>query len=143
MSAAATGRAADKDTSDAAGDSAANGDDAATYYLGFDCATKTFGFSLIAIHAARFLRRRNYLRQRVRELKGWIAERPTDPTEIKTMFMAVSDIEAESKGYIEILDGETKDLVPAPRIKRSGRFSESKPSRRTSGAASCRRSRNT
>jgi hypothetical protein len=83
-----------------------------TFYLGFDCATKTFGFSLIGIRAESFNSRRKYLRQRLRELKVWVKERPTSPFEILQLSKAVQDLDTETKSYLSLIDGETKDLFP-------------------------------
>lgn len=84
----------------------------ATFYLGFDCATKTFGFSLMGIRTECFNSRRKYLRQRLRELKAWINEGPTAPFEIFLLSKAVRDLDAETKTFIVLIDGETKDLFP-------------------------------
>lgn len=92
--------------------SAMEGPQPATFYLGFDCATKTFGFSLMGIRAECFSGRRKYLRQRLRELKTWIKEKPTAPFELFLLSKAVQDLDAETKSYIVLIDGETKDLFP-------------------------------
>lgn len=84
----------------------------ADYYLSFDCATKTFAFGLVAVHAGRYRARRTYLRQRQRELARWAAQRPSDPAELALLRAAAEELAGETRGYLELLDGETKDLVP-------------------------------
>lgn len=80
-----------------------------TFYLGFDCATKTFGFILIELHAEAFRTRREHLYRRLQEVKRMVKERSADIEELRN---AITELEEETSSYLRLLDGETRDLVP-------------------------------
>jgi hypothetical protein len=81
------------------------------WYLGFDCATKTFAFSLshidldtYNIHATRI---RSQLANATELLKK------STPETIDSIYQSVSKLDIETKEYINIVDGETVDLFPS------------------------------
>jgi hypothetical protein len=85
----------------------------AKYYLGIDCATKTFGFALLMVDIERYQKRRAYLLRRAKELRKWILTLADDNlTEKSAISCALDELEEECKGFLQFLDGETADLVP-------------------------------
>jgi len=90
------------------------------WYLGFDCATKTFAFSLSQINLSldqiRNLRERltaaTVLNQKISE---WLVDEKNMAAAIDTLTKLapiIADLELKSRNLIRIVDGETTDLCP-------------------------------
>lgn len=73
------------------------------WYLGFDCATKTFAFSLSRIDLEAYKADRLSLRSQLDNLR-------------KTPdYKKIEELDVQTKSYIYIADGETIDLFPGRR----------------------------
>jgi len=91
-----------------------------TYYLGFDCATKTFAFSICRIKnnfsdIAALRERYNVafeLYERAQVLANPQTDLPLLTRIIDALKLAVAALDAETKGLIEIIDGSVVNLVP-------------------------------
>jgi hypothetical protein len=87
------------------------------FYVGIDSATKTFAFCLLRVsHPGA--PRLGAIRRRLAELRKAIENpAPVDPT----VLAEVAALDAETRGFLEVLDGDMADLVPG---KSDGRASE-------------------
>jgi hypothetical protein len=85
------------------------------WHLGFDCATKTFAFSLSRIDLDAFAAGRVRIRQQTRAVLEVARRAAADASaaELVTEVMAVAAaLDAETRGFVRIVDGETVDLFP-------------------------------
>jgi hypothetical protein len=90
------------------------------WHLGFDCATKTFAFSLSRIDLDAHVAGRDRVRARtfaILEVARRAAEiAPRDPDAaarlVREVAPAAAELDAETRGYVRIVDGETVDLFP-------------------------------
>lgn len=90
------------------------------WYLGFDCATKTFAFSLSRVDLGAFraakarLRKQMGAAQEILRRAGTLAR--TDPASaaeiVQCVSASVAAADAETRGFIRLADGETIDLFP-------------------------------
>jgi hypothetical protein len=88
------------------------------WHLGFDCATKTFAFSLSCIDLEGLLSRKNVILTQLQALRE-IIRRATEQNTVSILQKTINDItpiiaalDLESKSFIKLLDGETIDLFP-------------------------------
>jgi hypothetical protein len=90
------------------------------WHLSFDCATKTFAFSLSRIDIDAFAARKDCIRQRARAVLE-VARRAgalagADPAAAARLVAEVAPVsaalDAESRDFVRIVDGETVDLFP-------------------------------
>jgi hypothetical protein len=92
----------------------------ARWYLGFDCATKTFAFSLSRVDLGAYRAARAHIHKRVsaaREvLRRAEAIMSADPARAAELLDAVAPgieaADAETRSFIHLADGETVDLFP-------------------------------
>jgi hypothetical protein len=91
------------------------------WHIGFDCATKTFAFSLSYVDLDTFAVQRDELNSRARAIeeaarrsKEYLAAGDTIRAEklLKTSLPAALQMRDELRSFIRIIDGETKDLFP-------------------------------
>lgn len=90
------------------------------WHLGFDCATKTFAFSLSRVDLAAYRSTRDGLRKQIaaaREvLRRAAALVDTDPENahklVETVRPIIERADADTRSFIYIVDGETADLIP-------------------------------
>lgn len=91
------------------------------WYVGFDAATKTFGFSLSRVDLAAYRAARSRLTGQARaaaELlrRAEAALREGDAGKAAALTASVAPglaaADAETRGFIRLVDGETKDLFP-------------------------------
>jgi hypothetical protein len=94
--------------------------DRAAWYLGFDCATKTFAFSLSRVDLGAYTRARARLGALVCETRADLtraaALAATDPAQAAALLHrlapAVAAAAAETHTFLQLADGETIDLFP-------------------------------
>lgn len=79
----------------------------ARWYLGFDCATKTFAFSLsrVDLSGAAAIRARALACQE-------LLRRPASEESAARLEAAVAALDRESRDMVRLVDGETVDLFP-------------------------------
>jgi hypothetical protein len=91
------------------------------WFLGFDCATKTFGFSLSRVDLAAAAAARERLARSGRAAAellrraGDLAGAGDAAAAAGILDAAAASVEAadrESRGFVRLVDGETKDLFP-------------------------------
>jgi hypothetical protein len=90
------------------------------WHLGFDCATKTFAFSLSRVDLDAFAAGRERIRARARAILE-VARRAealaaADPAAaarlVAEVAPAAAALDAETRDFVRIVDGETVDLFP-------------------------------
>lgn len=86
------------------------------WHLGFDCATKTFAFSLSRTDLDAFTAGRDRIRQQTRAALE-VARRAAGlgggaAQPVAAAAAAVAALDAETRDFVRIVDGETVDLFP-------------------------------
>ena len=103
---------------DDAGASGAQGGERPRWHLGFDCATKTFAFSLSRIDLDAFAAGRDRIRQQTRAVLEVLrrAEALADAAAaahiVGEVAASAAALEAETRDFVRIVDGEVVDLFP-------------------------------
>ena len=90
------------------------------WHLGFDCATKTFAFSLSRVDLEAFAAGRERIRAQarailevVRRAEGLSHEDPAAAARlVDEVAPATAELDAETRDFVRIVDGETVDLFP-------------------------------
>lgn len=75
------------------------------YHLGIDCATKTFAFSISYVNFSEIEESKKQLR-----ILKELLSRSQPP--LQDMAIAIDKLDKKTKNFIQLLDGETIDLVP-------------------------------
>jgi hypothetical protein len=88
-------------------------------YIGFDCATKTFAFSIVQIDIESFLEKKDSIRKKINAMlkltnfyKNKPIISPDDLNKIDELIKSVNALNDELQTFLIIVDGETVDLVP-------------------------------
>jgi hypothetical protein len=91
------------------------------WYLGFDCATKTFAFSLSRVDLAAFAAERAAARTRVAALSELLRRAGAKAARgdalgaeeiVARAAPGVAALDGATRAYVRIVDGETVDLLP-------------------------------
>ena len=90
------------------------------WHLGFDCATKTFAFSLSRIDLEAFTAGRGRIRTQARAILEVVRRAEAlsheDPVAaaclVDEVAPATAELDAETRDFVRIVDGETVDLFP-------------------------------
>ena len=88
------------------------------WFLGFDCATKTFAFSLSRIDLPGFAAARPSLERRLAALRAALAAAARGGATVAQCAVLSAHIAAalaEVRSFVRIVDGETADLCPGRR----------------------------
>ena len=88
------------------------------WFLGFDCATKTFAFSLSRVDLPGFATARPALEGRLATLRAALAAAERDGAtraQCEALSAHIARALAEARSFVRIVDGETVDLCPGQR----------------------------
>lgn len=101
--------------------------DATNWYLGFDCATKTFAYSIGYIDREGFMTARERLRMRAAAVKELVrrsvaaasaaasADASADAAEapdLEAVARAVGELDRDTQRFVRVLGGAVRDLAP-------------------------------
>jgi hypothetical protein len=87
------------------------------WYLGFDCATKTFGYSLSRIDVSDFLTSKEALRKKIAALTELLKRAVKVGAEeageiVRRVAQATEEVDSRTRGFLRFVAGATEDLFP-------------------------------